>query len=63
MLKWSRKGINCIIELCQQTKKLQCMSVALKNVNIRSKVFKKIKRKYDDFFGSSNAIKEATIPS
>ena len=39
------------------------MSVALKNVNIRSKVFKKIKRKYDDFFGSSNAIKEATIPS
>ena len=36
-LKWLRKGNNFIIELFQQTKKLQCMYVALKNLNISSK--------------------------
>ena len=37
MLKWLSKGNKCIIELSQETNKLQCMYVALKNLNISSK--------------------------
>ena len=37
MLKWLDRGNNCMIELCQQTNKLQWMYVALKNLNINRK--------------------------
>ena len=37
MINGLRKGINYIIGLCSQTKKVQCMYLAFKNLKISSK--------------------------
>ena len=37
MLKYLRKGNNCVLGASQQTNKVQCMYLALKDLKIRSK--------------------------
>ena len=37
MSKWLLKGKNCIIKLCQEKNKVQCVYLAFENLKMRSK--------------------------